>query len=171
MNTVLNVKLEPFHPDRHREQLWKWLSSPHVVRWWGEPEAQLAISLLRPNTGDHALITADNFPVGYLRWQRVELPVLQEIGLHDIPEGAVDLDILIGEPQFLGLSIGPRALQLLLDRLRWDPSIPLVGMTTSVENHSAIRADRKAGFRPLREYQDPEYGPCWVMVVDIRCSA
>jgi RimJ/RimL family protein N-acetyltransferase len=50
---------------------------------------------------------------------------------------------------------------------RWwgDPSVPLVGMCTSVENTSAIRAFEKVGFSLVREYADPECGRCWFMVV------
>jgi RimJ/RimL family protein N-acetyltransferase len=65
------------------------------------------------------------------------------------------------------ISEGPIALQILIGRLREDPSIPLLGLTTSVHNHTAQRAYYKAGFKNLREYDAPGYGRCLLMVMSL----
>lgn len=40
----------------------------------------------------------------------------------------------------------------------------MIIMGRSVANGSAPRAFAKAGFRRLRQYDDPEYGRFWVML-------
>lgn len=59
------------------------------------------------------------------------------------------------------------ALRLLLERLRKQKKGPLAGLCTSIENAVAIRCFEKAGFRKLRQYDDPTYSRCWVLVVDL----
>ncbi len=161
----IDVGLREFDPTTDLPHLAVWLRAPHVARWWLDPERQLAAARERPADGSHAIITAAGEAVGYLRWQRIDREALDEIGLNDIPDGSIDLDILLGHPEQVGHGIGPRALTLLLDRLFADPTVPLVGLVTSVRNHSAIRAFEKAGFRRFREYDDPTYGRVLVLVV------
>jgi aminoglycoside 6'-N-acetyltransferase len=72
---------------------------------------------------------------------------------------------LIGETDCVGSGLGPRALSLLVETLRQDRSIPLVGLTTSVLNAGAQRAFEKTGFRKLRDYEPPGFGPCALMVM------
>jgi aminoglycoside 6'-N-acetyltransferase len=110
-------------------------------------------------------------PVGYLCWQTPPQSELATAGLADLPEDLVDIDVLIGEPEFLDRGVGPRSLGLLLDRLRTDPVVTVAGVGTSVSNERAIRAFEKAGFRLFREFQDPEFGSCWYMVVGVRDAA
>lgn len=109
------------------------------------------------------LIVVNQVPVGYMRWQKPDVSALAELGLDGIPEGSVDMDILIGEPAVVGQGIGRRAIQLLRDRLFEDSTIPLVGMVTSVANVAALRAIEAAGFSRFQEYVDPRYGPCFVL--------
>jgi len=161
------VRLDTFDPKLHSERLLGWLCRPHVARWWGDPQQHLEHSAQRaPET--HALIVAAGTPVGYLCWQTPPQHELEAAGLSDLPEDLVDIDILIGEPEFVGQGVGPQALILLLARLRENPLVSFVGLGTSVSNVRAIRAYEKAGFRFLREFQDPEFGPCRYMVVEVR---
>lgn len=144
----------------------RWLRSPHVVRWWGTPDLHLT-ALAQRSRDTHAMITADCRPVGYLCWQRLSPSELEAAGLTDLPEDLVDIDILIGEPEFLGRGVGPRALILLLAKLRGE-SVGFAGLGTSTSNRVAIRAFEKAGFRLFRDFEDPESGPCKYMVAQLR---
>ena len=167
MPLIREVRLDTFDPRLHSERLRGWLCRPHVARWWGEPQQHLEDSARRsPDT--HAVIVADGTPVGYLCWQRPPQEELEAAGLVDLPEGLVDIDILIGEPELVGQGVGPQALTLLIARLRENPLVSFAGLGTSVSNVCAIRAYEKAGFRLLREFQDPEAGPCRYMVVKVR---
>jgi len=107
----------------------------------------------------------DGRPIGCLRWQKVTRETLDSLSLTEIPEGSVDIDILIGETDCLGRGLGPRALSILVRTLSQDRSIPLLGLTTSVPNAAAQRAFEKAGFRKVREYEPPGFGPCALMVM------
>lgn len=146
----------------------RWLLAPHVAQWYPEPQEHLDWALRPPVSGERAVIAANGVSVGYLRWQVVSRETLDSVGLQEIPANSVDIDILIGETSYIGQGIGPQALQLLIERLREDSSIPLLGLTASIHNHAAQRAYRKAGFRDLREYDAPGYGRCLLMVMSLR---
>ncbi len=166
---IQEVRLEMFDPKLDSQRLLDWLRRPHVARWWGDPQKQFEI-LLRWSSESHAVIVADGAPVGYLCWQKPPQDQLEAAGLTDLPDNLVDMDILIGESTVLGQGVGPRALGLLLERLRADSRVSFAGVATSILNKRAIRAYEKAGFRLFREFQDPESGLCRYMVVDLRAA-
>ena len=168
--SIREVRLETFDPKLHSQRLRDWLHRPHVARWWGDPQLAFEHSL-RCSPENHAVIVADGSPVGYLCWQTPPRNELEAAGLADLPEDLVDIDVLIGEPAFIDRGIGPRSLGLLLARLRADPLVTVAGVGTSASNERAIRAFEKAGFRLFREFQDPEFGSCWYMVVGARDAA
>lgn len=160
------VRLGVFDPDRDAGRLQGWLRQPHVAPWWGNPLEVMDDALHRPPDTCH-IVEADGDPVGYLCWQRPPREPLTAAGLADLPEGLVDIDILIGEPTATGRGIGPHALGLLLRRLRADPSATHAGVGTSVANARAIRAFEKAGFRQFGEFNDPAFGRCLYLTVDL----
>jgi hypothetical protein len=79
--------------------------------------------------------------------QRPSRQELEAAELTDLPDDLVDIDILIGEPEFLGCGVGPRALVLLLAKLRSD-GVGYAGLGTSSSNLAAIRAYQVVGNRP-----------------------
>lgn len=164
--TIRDVRLENFNAELHLQRFRRWLRQPYVARWWGDPGELLDVPLGRSKE-THAVIVADGAPVGYLCWQVPPRDELEAAGLTDLPEDLVDIDIMIGEPEATGHGVGPRALELLLARLRTDPSVSWAGLATSVKNERAIRAFEKVGFRLFRVFQDPEAGPCRYMVASV----
>ena len=155
---------------RDSHELRRWLAQPHVAKWWGDvARAMRHASECAPES--HALIVADGTPVGYLCWQQPPKEELEAADLTDLPSGLVDIDILIGDPILLGQGVGSRALELLLARLRCEPSVSLAGLGTSASNTNAIRCHEKAGFRLYREFQDPEWGPCKYLMAQVHGAA
>jgi len=55
--------------------------------------------------------------VGLLVWQVPTRQELVEAGLEDLPEALVDIDVMIGEADWMGRGVGPQALLLLTARL------------------------------------------------------
>jgi len=161
------IDLERFDQQRHSDMLLRWLRRPHVARWWGDAQHGMDHAA-RCGPEAHAIIVVDGTPVGYVCWQKPARHELDAAGLLDLPEGLVDIDILIGEPERLGQGIGSQALGLLLARLGRDSAIRFAGLGTSASNARAIRASERAGFRLFREFQDPEWGPCRYMVAPVR---
>jgi len=142
----------------HARLLADWLARPHVARWHPAPDAWIESALSPPTDGAQALIILGARPIGYLRWRKVSRETLDALGLTEIPAGAVDVDILIGEPECVGHGHGPRALGLLVETLRRNATIPLVGLSPSIDNLAAQRAYAKAGFRMMGEYDAPGFG-------------
>jgi aminoglycoside 6'-N-acetyltransferase len=166
---VNEVGLEVFDPQRDLQLLERWLRSPHVARWWGNPDLQLK-TLEQRSEETHALITADGRPAGYLCWQRPSREELDAAGLTDLPKDLVDIDILIGEPELLGRGVGPQALVLLLAKLRGE-GVGFAGVGTSISNRAAVRAYEKAGFRLFKDFSEPGSGPCRYLVAQLRGTA
>jgi aminoglycoside 6'-N-acetyltransferase len=158
------VSLEPFDVSSDLPRLAAWLREPHVLPWWPDTDAQLEEARARPSGAGQVLIAAWGEPIGYMRWQRSDPAALASLGLDGIPPGAVDMDILIGDPLRTRRGVGRRAVRLLRDRLLADSSVSLVGMVSAVGNEIALRSFRAAGFEPYREYDDPRYGRCLVLL-------
>ena len=163
MKPIREVHLECFDPILHSEILRKWLLRPHVAQWWGDPQRALEIALKQPPES-RAVIVADGVTVGYVSWQPLPDSEIEAAGLAGLPEDIVDIDILIGELDYVGRGVGPKALELLLNRLKADGAVSAAGMGTSVSNEHAIKAFEKAGFSLFREFEDPEFGLCRYMV-------
>lgn len=144
----------------------RWLRSPQALRWWGPADQHIA-ALAQRSADTHAVITTGGRPVGYLCWQRPSPAELAAAGLTDLPEDLVDIDILIGEPAYLGQGIGPSALAALLPKLRAE-GVAFAGLGTATANRVAIRAFEKAGFRRVRDFAEPEFGPCTYLIVSLR---
>jgi RimJ/RimL family protein N-acetyltransferase len=163
------ITLEPVDPERHGELFREWLSRPHVTRWWGDMGWR-AEQFLETPADEHALIVLDGRPVGYLRWQEVDREDLDAVGLDEIPDGAIDMDILLGEADERGRGVGVRALELVVERLERTTRAPLAGLCTSTANDRAIRAFEKAGFRKLKRFKEETFGEMWVLVRELRVS-
>jgi aminoglycoside 6'-N-acetyltransferase len=152
----------------HAPLLAEWLARPHVRRWHPDAEARVEWAREPPPGAAHAVLALDGCPIGYLRWTRVERETLDALGLCHIPAGSVDVDILIGEEDCVGRGFGPRALALLIDTLRAEAAVPLVGLSPSVDNIAAQRAYAKAGFCEDRIYEAPGFGRLILMLMPLR---
>jgi len=163
----VDVTLRPFRP-AHLDVLARWLAEPHVARWYPEPEANLSWAANPPPGGAQAIIAAGDADVGYLRWQHVDRATLDALGLYEIPANSVDADILLGNTANVRKGIGVAALQALTAEICRDPTVALIGLTTSVANVHAHRAFEKAGFRITRQYDPNGLGPCHLMILNLQ---
>ncbi|UCG87570.1 MAG: GNAT family N-acetyltransferase [Gemmatimonadota bacterium] len=142
-------------------QLGVWLRRQHVARWWGDPDHALA-AIREHSPTTQALIAVDDRPVGYLCWQKPEPEELAAAGLNGLPADLIDVDILIGEPDLIGLGVGPRALSLLLERLRAE-GVSSVGMATAADNRIALRAYEKVGFQRFQVFHEAGQEMCYLV--------
>ena len=162
------ISLRRFEP-AHLPLLARWLNEPHVARWYADPAADLAWAAGPPPGGAQAMIAADSRAIGYLRWQIVGRAALDALGLHQIPAGSADADILLSAAG-VGRGVGPAALRALAAQLQEDASIPAIGLTTEPANSHAHSAFAKAGFRLVCDYDAPRLGRCHLMLLELRSA-
>jgi aminoglycoside 6'-N-acetyltransferase len=142
----------------------RWLRTPEVVRWWGDPDEQYALlaeDLANPlmtmrivNFGDRPFAYAQDYDVA--SWPQPHFAGL--------PPGTRAIDAFIGEPEMIGQGHGGRFLRALAERLR-SAGAPLVAIDPNVENLRARRAYRAAGFEGERVVETGE-GPAVLMLFD-----
>ena len=154
-----SIELVPVGP-RDLERVRAWVCRPHVSRWWGDPDQSMIVVSRHPPS-QHALISLDGEPVGYVLWQSPSQEELAEAGLHGLPPDHVDVDILIGEPEWVGRGVGPIALLLVVERLR-SLGVSSVGLGTDATNQPARRAFEKAGFRLFHEFEEGGRTMCYL---------
>lgn len=142
----------------------KWLRTPEVVRWWGDPLEQE--KLIRGDLDDPRMVTRivefEKTPFAYVQDYDVSSwPQPQFTGL---PAKTRAIDAFIGEPLMSGLGHGSRFLKLLAETLR-NGGTTLVVIDPDVNNLRARRAYERAGFR-TRSILETEEGLCALMIFD-----
>jgi len=147
-----NISLVPFDPRRDFSIIENWITYPHVIQGWGDSKETWE-SINQHSPTKSAMINVGVAPVGYLCWQVPTKLELSEAGLDDLPGDLVDIDIMVGEPNFLGQGIGPQALMLLLSQLSAE-GVKIVGLATTVSNERALRAYEKVGFTRYRRFNE-----------------
>ena len=148
----MEVQLTEFEAPRDLGLLQSWLSRPHVAPWWGDaPEALAHVAAQPPDA--RRIILVDHQPCGFVCWQRLGSADISTAGLQSLPADHLDIDILVGEDDYIGCGVGPRALVLVVEILS-SQGVSSAGLGTDLENTRACRAFRKAGFEHRTEFQE-----------------
>lgn len=143
----------------------RWLRADHVRSAWGDPDANNKLVRDAPAKGNwRAIIEADGRAVGLVLWQHPTRRELDMAGLFDIPEMAIDIDIMIGEQTAVGRGIGPAAIGLVAEAVLSNPAVPFVMACARLDNLASRRAFAKAGFQEDREFDDIPNGIHVLMV-------
>ena len=123
----------------------RWLQTPEVVRWWGDPAEQYALldeDLHNPLMA-MCIVEHGGRPFAYV--QHYAVHSWPQAHLAALPAGARAIDAFVGEPEMLGRGHGARFLRLVAERLRAEGA-PLVAIDPAVDNVRARRAYARAGF-------------------------
>lgn len=149
----------------------RWLHAAHVRRMWGDPDENLGV-LHEPlgHGAGRAIIEVDGREVGLVLWQHPKRNELDSAGLTDIPTSAIDIDIMIGEPDAVGAGLGSSAIRRVADAALCDPAVPFVMACAQLDNRASQRAFAKAGFCADREFDDVPYGR-YVLMIRYRTEA
>ena len=140
--------------------LTRWRAAPHVVRWWGPPEDEVAAETLADPRVTMWIVAHHGRPFAYA----------QDYSPHDwdphqfahLPRGSRGLDQYIGEPDMLDHGHGSAFVRAHCDRL-FASGAPAIGTDPHPENARAIRAYEKAGFTVASPAMDTRWGRAILM--------
>lgn len=134
-----------------------WLAQPPVARWWNHewtPEAlerDFGPSIDRAEPNEDWLALLAGSPVGLVQRSRVadyEENLRDFASVVPVPEGAVTLDYLVGDPTAHGRGLGSAMIAAMVARTWADhPDAPCVLVAVVAANTGSWRALEKAGFR------------------------
>ena len=126
-------------------RLRRWLYSPEVVRWWGNPREEFEV--LRADLREPRMTMRIVYFRGraFAYAQDYEVHAWPQAHLASLPAGSRAIDSFIGPPSMLGCGHGSRYLRLLAERLCAEGA-PLVAIDPDINNRRARRAYQKAGF-------------------------
>lgn len=139
----------------------RWLSEPGVARWWNHDaspegvERSFGASVRGEEPGEDLVVLLERRPVGLVQRSVIaDYPEdLAELSaLTEVPDGAVELDYLIGEPALRGGGLGSRIIAALVaDTWRGAPQVPAILVPVVATNIASWRALEKAGLRRVAQ--------------------
>ena len=152
-----------FHPisRNHLPMIRRWLGTPEVARWWGDPGeqyGQVSGDLDHPDM-DQFIITAGDQPFGYIQCYALSA---WNVSFGPQPEATRGIDQFIGKPAMIGRGHGSSFIRQFSDGLLAS-GIPRIVTDPDPENARAVRAYAKAGFERGRVVDTPD-GPALLMV-------
>jgi aminoglycoside 6'-N-acetyltransferase len=132
----------------------RWLETPEVARWWGEPDEQYALvsgDLHHPDM-DQFIVATDGRPFGYIQCYALSS---WNQGFGPQPLATRGIDQFIGEPEMIGRGHGSAFIRQFGDSLLTS-GIPRIVTDPDPENVHAVRACAKAGFQGERVIETPD---------------
>jgi aminoglycoside 6'-N-acetyltransferase len=139
----------------------RWLETPEVMRWWGQPDEQYTLvsgDLDHPDM-DQFIVALDDHPFGYI--QCYALSTWNQ-GFGAQPPKTRGIDQFIGEPDMIARGHGSCFIRQFADGLLTS-GIPRIVTDPDPDNGRAVRAYAKAGFQSDRVVDTPD-GPALLMV-------
>jgi aminoglycoside 6'-N-acetyltransferase len=141
----------------------RWLVTPEVVRWWGDPQEQYALvsgDLDHPDM-DQFIVSLGEHPFGYIQCYALSA-WNQSFGAQ--PAKTRGIDQFIGEPGLIGCGHGSSFIRQFVEGMLAS-GIPRIVTDPDPDNGRAVRAYAKAGFQSGRVVDTPD-GPALLMVRD-----
>ena len=141
----------------------RWLATPEVVRWWGDPSEQFTLvsgDLDHPDM-DQFIVALGERAFGYI--QSYPLSTWNP-GFGAQPTATRGIDQFIGEPDMIGCGHGSHFIRQFTDSLK-QKGTPRIVTDPDPANIRAVRAYEKAGFRGERLVDTPD-GRSLLMVSD-----
>lgn len=144
----------------------RWLRDPEVERWWHHEHTDEDVArdfgpaVRGEEPGEDLVVLLGGRPVGLV--QRSPLAAYPDelerfAGVLDVPDGAVELDYLLGTPDVRRRGLGPRVIRTVVEGT-WEehPQASCVLVAVVAANRASWRALEKAG---LRRVADAELTP------------
>ncbi|MEV0596949.1 GNAT family N-acetyltransferase [Nonomuraea cavernae] len=145
--------------ERDFPMLREWLRQPHVARWWNHETSMEAVErdfgpvARGEEPSEDLLALLDGRPLGLVQRSRLaDYPgYLAELApIVDVPEGAVTIDYLIGDPHQVGRGLGTAMIRSIVERTWAElPEATCVLVPVSAANRASWRALEKAGLRRI----------------------
>lgn len=141
-----------------------WLEARHVREWWGDPDSEISeiSEFLDGSPVKPFIVELLGRPIGYIQaydpHEEIDHPY------QDQPSGTFGIDQFIGDREMTGLGHGPAMIQAFCRQLFAEGARRVV-TDPDPDNHNAIRAYEKAGFRK-DDIRTTEYGTVLMMHVD-----
>ena len=140
-----------------------WLQAPHVTQWWGDPDSEIAeISAFLEDP--LVIVSLLDRPIGYI--QSYDPHEEYDHPYQDQPVGTLGIDQFIGVSELTGLGHGPAMIKAFC-RMLFEQGASRVVVDPDPENHRAVRAYAKAGFRRA-DIRNTEYGTVLLMQRDAK---
>ena len=135
----------------------RWLAAPHVARWWNHDSSETGVARdFGPAARDEEpsedlLAFLDGQPFGLVQRSRLDdYPEYRDElrTVVDVPDGALTVDYLVGEPGRTGQGLGTALISAIVARTWADhPATPALVVAVVATNPASWRALEKAGFR------------------------
>lgn len=147
----------------------QWLGEPQVARWWHHEwtleavERDFGASVRGEEPGEDLIVAIDGHPCGLVQ-RSVIADYVEDLdafsALVEVPDGAVELDYLIGIPELRGRGLGSRMIAEVV-RSTWceRPDVPAVLVAVVAANRASWRALEKAGLRRVAQGDIPPDNP------------
>jgi aminoglycoside 6'-N-acetyltransferase len=132
----------------------RWLETPDVMRWWGDPDEQYGLvsgDLDHPDM-DQFIVALGDQMFGYIQCYALSS---WNQGFGPQPQATRGIDQFIGEPQMIGRGHGSSFIRQFADGLLAS-GIPRIVTDPDPENARAIGAYVKAGFQRERLIETPD---------------
>jgi aminoglycoside 6'-N-acetyltransferase len=139
----------------------RWLVTPEVVRWWGDPREQYALvsgDLDHPDM-DQFIVSLGEHPFGYIQCYALST-WNQSFGAQ--PPKTRGIDQFIGEAEMIGRGHGSAFIRQFVEDMLTS-GIPRIVTDPDPDNGRAVRAYARAGFQSGRVVDTPD-GPALLMV-------
>lgn len=138
-----------------------WLRDGQVSRWWNHETTARAVerdfgpSVRGEEPGEDLVISLGGRPIGLVQRSVIsDYPddLAEFESIVDVPDGALELDYLIGEAALRGRGVGARMIAAVVAE-SWTayPAAPAVLVAVVAANTASWRAVEKAGFRRIAE--------------------
>lgn len=126
----------------------KWLYTPHVTKWYHEPQDWIDEVTKRNDAFSfihHFMIESGGKPIGFCQYYEYCHSGEDWHGHTDI-DGAYSIDYLIGDPEYLGRGFGKEMIQLLIEEIRAQGNAHRIIVQPEKENLASCNALLSCGF-------------------------